>query len=188
MLVSEVKPEAETMFGYFVRSSKQIAVVGVLGVFGVGVLAQQSAATAAKPAVVTTASAPDMAALVERGKEILKATHGVGQTVVLERYDGVYAVLSVHGVTAGSEAHLRLSDFFVVIDGEATVMTGGTMVDRKENAATGEVRGTDLVGGTAHVLHKGDVLYIPAGMPHRVMEAPGQAVMAYVVKVEKAGN
>jgi len=35
------------------------------------------------------------------------------------------------------------------------------------------------------VLHKGDVLHIPAGTPHQAIEAPGQSITIFVIKVEE---
>jgi quercetin dioxygenase-like cupin family protein len=63
-------------------------------------------------------------------------------------------------------------------------MTGGTMLTPQE-LPDGEVRGTGLDGATAHALHKGDVIHIPAGIPHQAIEAPGESIIIYVIKVQQ---
>jgi mannose-6-phosphate isomerase-like protein (cupin superfamily) len=78
--------------------------------------------------------------------------------------------------------HGHFADFLIVVDGEGTEMTGGTIVDRKDGP-NGEVHGKTLEGATPHVLHKGDIIHIPAGTPHQSIEAPGQTITIYVIKV-----
>jgi quercetin dioxygenase-like cupin family protein len=63
------------------------------------------------------------------------------------------------------EVHDHETDIFYVTDGEATLVTGGTMVGGKESAP-GQHRGTDIRGGQTQKLKKGDVVTIPAGVPH----------------------
>ncbi len=70
-----------------------------------------------------------------------------------------------------------------VIDGEATFVTGGTMVGGKSTKA-GQHIGSDITGGQTHHLTKGDVIVVPAGTPHWFKEVP-HSVSYYVVKVLK---
>ena len=63
------------------------------------------------------------------------------------------------------EIHDHETDIFYVTDGEATFVTGGTIVGGKQTAP-GQTRGTDLHGGQTVRLKKGDVITIPAGVPH----------------------
>jgi glc operon protein GlcG len=81
------------------------------------------------------------------------------------------------------EVHDKETDVFYVVDGDATFVTGGTMVGGK-TTEPGQVRGTDMKGGEAHHLTKGDVIVIPAGIPHWFKEVP-KSVSYYVVKVLK---
>jgi uncharacterized RmlC-like cupin family protein len=69
-----------------------------------------------------------------------------------------------------------------VEDGEATVLTGGTVVDPKE-ASPGEMRGSGLEGATPHVIRKGDVMHISPGVPHQTVVAAGKTFTYYVIKV-----
>lgn len=81
------------------------------------------------------------------------------------------------------EVHDKETDVFYVIDGGATFVTGGTMVGGKASGP-GQIRGTDIQGGQVHHLSKGDVIVIPAGIPHWFKEVPA-SISYYVVKVLK---
>lgn len=126
------------------------------------------------------------AALITQGKTLVeKARASSGSSgVTLAEYKGHKTMLTARVKSGGAELHSRFADFLIVLDGEGTELTGGTMVDRKEGA-DGEVRGTRLEGATAHVLHKGDIVHIPAGVPHQAIEAPGESIIVYVIKVEE---
>ena len=80
-----------------------------------------------------------------------------------------------------AEQHARDTDIFYVLDGTATIVTGGTIAGGRTVAA-GEVRCPRIEGGTARTLAKGDVIVIPGGVPHWFsgVNAP---FLYYVVKV-----
>jgi mannose-6-phosphate isomerase-like protein (cupin superfamily) len=81
------------------------------------------------------------------------------------------------------EVHEKETDILYIMDGEATFVTGGTMVGGKMTKA-GQWLGTDITGGQSHHMVKGDVITIPAGMPHWFKEVP-KSVSYFVVKVLK---
>lgn len=84
-----------------------------------------------------------------------------------------------------SEVHATDTDIFVVIDGQATIVVGGEMIDPKETSA-GEIRGSGIKGGTSYLLEKGVVLTIPRNTPHWVRETlPG--FRYYVIKSSNHG-
>lgn len=80
-----------------------------------------------------------------------------------------------------SEIHTHETDIFYVLEGSATFVTGGTMVDGR-TIAPGEIRGTAILGGKTRRITKGDVIIIPAGTPHWFKDVQGP-VLYYVVKV-----
>ena len=80
-----------------------------------------------------------------------------------------------------SEVHDLDTDIIYVLDGTATVVTGGKSVDQKTIEA-GEHRGTSIEGGNTRNLKKGDVLIIPKGTPHWFKQVDG-TFLYYVVKV-----
>ena len=81
------------------------------------------------------------------------------------------------------EVHDKETDVIYVVDGTATFVTGGTMVGGKMTTP-GQFMGSDIKGGQTHHLSKGDVIVVPAGIPHWFKEVP-QSVSYYVVKVLK---
>ena len=80
------------------------------------------------------------------------------------------------------EVHQKMADIFVIEGGEADLVTGGTVVNPTNSSPT-EIRGTAIEGGTEHHVAAGDVLTIPAGMPHQMKVAPGKEVLYMAIKV-----
>lgn len=78
------------------------------------------------------------------------------------------------------EVHDDDADILYVLDGEATVVTGGRLLDGKMTAS-GEIRGSNLEGGDTRIVRKGDVMIIPAGTPHW-FKAVTNPFTYYVVK------
>lgn len=79
------------------------------------------------------------------------------------------------------EVHELDTDIIYVLDGTATIVTGGKSLDAKQ-IAPNEFRGTSVDGGETRQLKKGDVLIIPKGTPHWFKQVDG-AFLYYVVKV-----
>jgi quercetin dioxygenase-like cupin family protein len=81
------------------------------------------------------------------------------------------------------EVHDKETDTFYVLEGSATFITGGTMIGGKVSRPNQQL-GTDINGGETHHLSKGDVIVIPAGVPHWFKEVQ-QPFTYYMVKVIK---
>ena len=79
------------------------------------------------------------------------------------------------------EYHERTADVMHVVTGTATVRTGGTMVAAR-TVAPGELRAAHAEGGTDHDLAPGDVLVVPAGVPHQFVDV-SDPFLYFVVKV-----
>ena len=95
-----------------------------------------------------------------------------------------YLVSGAHRSGPGQvEVHDKEIDILYVTDGDATFVTGGTMVGGK-NTKAGQWLGTDIQGGETRRLTKGDVVVVPAGTPHWFKEVP-KSVSYFVVKVIK---
>ncbi len=80
-----------------------------------------------------------------------------------------------------AEVHELDTDIIYVLDGTATIVTGGKSVEPKQTAPN-EFRGTSVEGGETRQLKKGDVLVVPKGTPHWFKQVDG-AFLYYVVKV-----
>jgi len=79
------------------------------------------------------------------------------------------------------EVHTNEADLFYVIDGTATQILGGTVVGGKDTGP-GQIRGSKIDGGQTYHLSKGDVMWVPAGVPHWFPEIP-QPLSYLLVKV-----
>jgi mannose-6-phosphate isomerase-like protein (cupin superfamily) len=127
------------------------------------------------------------AELVERARHLRElAQKGDGSaSETLEKYPHHYTMLAFRQSSGGGELHQNFADIFFIVDGHATVVTGGKIVDEK-STGPGEIRGKSVEGGTRQEVRAGDVVHIPAGMPHQTMVAQSDTVTYFVVKVEEA--
>ena len=82
------------------------------------------------------------------------------------------------------EVHTRDTDIIYMLEGSATLVTGGTLVDAK-TIEPEEIRGRESKGGDTRIVTKGDVVVIPNGTPHWFKEVKGP-INYYVVKVRAA--
>ena len=78
------------------------------------------------------------------------------------------------------EVHTKDADIIYVLEGTATFVTGGSLVE-PHNIAADEIRGREISGGETHKLVKGDVIIVPAGTPHWFKEVTAP-FLYYVVK------
>lgn len=110
-------------------------------------------------------------------------TSGSGGTT-LGDYQSHAIKLSVRTAGGAAEVHAHEDDVFVVMEGKATLVTGGTVVQAKADGK-GETKGSSIQDGNSQTIVKGDIVHIPAGTPHQLMIAPGDAFGAIVVKVRE---
>jgi mannose-6-phosphate isomerase-like protein (cupin superfamily) len=92
--------------------------------------------------------------------------------------------ISLREVNGRVEVHQTKADVIVIQTGTATLVTGGEVIDP---APTGpnEIQGSGIKGGVKHEVGPGDVIEIPAGVPHQFFVAPGSQITYLVVKVVK---
>lgn len=94
----------------------------------------------------------------------------------------------VFGVTrsgpAPVEHHALDADIILVLDGAATFVTGGTVVDASERAPN-ERTGTGISGGDMWSLAAGDIIVVPNGVPHWFRDVRG-AIRYVAVKIRQA--
>jgi glc operon protein GlcG len=72
-----------------------------------------------------------------------------------------------------AEIHTLDTDVIYVVDGSATLVTGGKAIDTKE-IAPNEIRGSKIEGGEEHQITKGEVIVIPNGVPHQFTAVNGE--------------
>lgn len=154
-------------------------IVGAVGVSGAASAQQDEdlAIAGAKALNGNTASAP--VRFYPAGK--VDAAFGNGAVL----FDGEQSNYMIHASRRDkpglAEVHLDDADLVHVLDGTATLVTGGEVVD-SNTTAPGEIRGKEIRGGEERQLAKGDVIIVPAGTPHWFKRVNGP-FLYYVVKV-----
>lgn len=86
--------------------------------------------------------------------------------------------------TGDAEQHEDMGDFFIVRSGEATLVIGGKLHQPHE-VSPGEYRAPSIVGGEKRTIDPGDIIHIPAKMPHHVLITPGRTLSYVIVKVKE---
>ncbi len=124
--------------------------------------------------------------LRDRAKHLqeLAAAGNGSASETLATYPRHFTMLAFRSRSGAGELHQHFADIFTIVDGHATLITGGQLMDPRDTHP-GEVAGTSVAGGSAQELHVGDVVHIPAGMPHQMLVAPGDTITYFVVKVEE---
>jgi mannose-6-phosphate isomerase-like protein (cupin superfamily) len=99
--------------------------------------------------------------------------------------DNGLIVLANRAVQRDAELHEKTNHVFIIVDGEATFVTGGKLMNPR-NTAPGQTRAEGIEGGDVHHLSKGDVITIPANTPHwwKDTSATG-SVGYYAVNIEQ---
>jgi mannose-6-phosphate isomerase-like protein (cupin superfamily) len=69
--------------------------------------------------------------------------------------------------------HASSIDIWVTTAGTATAITGGQLVDGKKRPNVDDEAGSAIRGGVERPLKTGDVLYVPAGVPHGFTDIKG---------------
>ena len=142
-------------------------------------------------AMLFTGAAVWIAAAVSLGGGVPAAVHYIGHdkvTAVMSKggpivSDPGLVVLAQRRQAGEVEFHEHTNHVFIVVEGEATLVVGGNMVDAKRTAP-GQMRAPSAEGGTTYHLSKGDVITIPAKTPHWFKEVPTKTVAYYAVNIE----
>jgi glc operon protein GlcG len=135
-------------------------VVGAVGVSGDTPQVDEEIAIAGAAALTRSATAASVTFIPS--SQVTRA-FAKGEPLV---ETGAYKVhASFRDAPGKAEVHQRDTDIIYVLEGGATIVTGGTVVDGS-TTATDEIRGSAIRGGEERQLAKGDVLIVPSGVPH----------------------
>jgi mannose-6-phosphate isomerase-like protein (cupin superfamily) len=102
----------------------------------------------------------------------------------LASYGNLAVMLSVRTTNGGGEIHQHFDDLMIVQQGSATLVTGGTLADPKTEP-NGEIRGTSVQNGISQTITVGDIVIVPAGVPHQLLIPPGTTYSAMVAKIKE---
>jgi len=121
------------------------------------------------PTVVTYVPHDKVSATMAKGGQII-GDHGL-------------IVLAQRRTAGEVEVHEKTNHVFIIVEGEATFVTGGTLVDARDTVP-GQRRAPSVQGGDSHHLTKGDVITIPAKTPHWFKEVPTKTIAYYAINTE----
>ena len=123
----------------------------------------------------TFSSAADVQALIAKAKSERKD----GQPMVAERILRLapYSANLEYRASVGPAAiHEKEAEVFYVIDGAATMVTGGKLTDEKRTNPE-NLSGTGIEGGESRNVAKGDFIIVPENTPHWFSKIDGVLVL-----------
>ncbi len=122
----------------------------------------------------TFASAADVEALLAKAKSQRKDQPLVSENILqLAPYS---ANLEYRASVGPAAVHEKEAEIFYVIEGSATMMTGGKLVDEKRTNAA-NLTGTAIEGGMSRKVAKGDYIIVPENTPHWFSAIDGTVVL-----------
>lgn len=101
----------------------------------------------------------------------------------LGTYDNHLIGISHREGDGSAEVHETQTDIMIVDEWKAMLVVGGTMVAPK-TIKPHEVRGTSIEGGETKEIGPGDIIHIPANIPHQLKIATGSKFTYLVIKVD----
>jgi len=117
--------------------------------------------------------------------ESLARTQDGSASAKLSEYPNHYTMVALRHRNGGAEIHEHFADIFIVVEGHATLLTGGSVLAPK-TVSPGETKGTSVQGGSPQELKEGDVVHIPAGVPHQLLLPEGGSFVYFVIKVRES--
>lgn len=129
--------------------------------------------------LLTAAGAPTVVTYVHHDK--VSATMAKGGAIIED--PGGLRVLAQRRGVGEAEVHATTNHVFIIVEGDATFVTGGTLAGAKQTAPD-QIRASSIQGGQTHHLTKGDVITVPAKTPHWWKEVQTQTIAYYAVNTE----
>jgi mannose-6-phosphate isomerase-like protein (cupin superfamily) len=84
--------------------------------------------------------------------------------------------------TSPAAVHEKDAELMVVLEGTGNIVTGGKLVDEKRNNAN-NLGGSSIAGGSSQAVVKGDMLIVPANVPHQVIPTGGAPIVLMTLHV-----
>jgi mannose-6-phosphate isomerase-like protein (cupin superfamily) len=129
-------------------------------------------------AIKTFASAADVKALIAKAKSERKDNQPLVAEHILQL--APYNVNLEYRTAVGPAAvHEHEAEIFYVIDGSATMITGGKLANEKRANAE-NLNGTGVEGGMSRPIAKGDFIVVPENTPHWFSKINGTLILMSV--------
>jgi len=132
-------------------------------------------AAAQTPDLKTFASSSDIAAMIAKAKAERKPDQPLFAQPIL-KLAPYTASLEYRGAVGPAAVHETEAEMFYVIEGSATLVTGGKLVNEKRTNAA-NLTGTAIEGGSARPVAKGDFVIVPENTPHWFSPINGTIVL-----------
>ncbi len=143
--------------------------LAVVAISATALMAQQ-----APPPEKLFSSSSDVAALMAEAKAEHKDQALITKRILnLAPYN---ANLEYRSAVANAAVHETEAEMFYVIDGSATLVTGGKLKDEKRTNAE-NLSGSGIENGNARDIAKGDFVMVPQGTPHWFSKINGTLVL-----------
>jgi quercetin dioxygenase-like cupin family protein len=136
----------------------------------------------ASAALATAAMAQDSYMVMPKASQQFKPGPGdLYRQQLLLNHKNSQANITIREKNGQAELHAAWEDHIFALEGEATLVLGGT-VENGKTTGPGETRGDSIKGGKSFTMHPGDYFYVPINTPHQMMVAAGKSIKYAVVK------
>ena len=165
---------------------RTLSIVTVVGIAAMAIAQQPNQQQAQRPEKTFT-SAADVEAMIAKAKNERKPDQGnfSQPLLVLAPYTTALEY-RVEGVDTPATLHEKEAELIYVVDGAATLTTGGKLVGEKRTNAS-NLSGTAVEGGSPRRISKGDYIFIPENTPHSFTKTQGRLVIMSI-HVPRAGS
>jgi mannose-6-phosphate isomerase-like protein (cupin superfamily) len=138
-----------------------------------GAFAQQAAPPSAASSR-TMVSAADVTAMIAKAKSERKDQALLAQSMIqLAPYN---VSLEYRAAVGNAAVHETEAEMFYVIDGSATLVTGGKLT-KESRTNPANLTGSGIEGGVTRKVAKGDFIMVPEGTPHWFSAIDGTVVL-----------
>lgn len=147
--------------------------IGLL--FTAAAFAATTLAQSAAPPPKTFASAADVEALIAKAK----SGHKPSQPLIAQRILQLapYNVNLEYRTSVGpASIHEKEAELFFVIDGSATMVTGGKLTEEKRTNPN-NLSGVGIEGGESRQIAKGDYIIVPENTAHWFSKIDGTLIL-----------
>ena len=132
--------------------------------------------------LATAAMAQDSYLVMPKASQQFKAGPGnLYRQQLLLNHKNSQANITIREKDGQAELHAAWEDHIFALEGEATLVLGGT-VENGKTTGPGETRGDGIKGGKSFPMHPGDYFYVPINTPHQMQVAAGKTFKYAVVK------
>jgi mannose-6-phosphate isomerase-like protein (cupin superfamily) len=139
------------------------------------VLTWAAVVAVAQQPMKTFISSADVTALIAKAK----AERKDGQPIVAQpllQLAPYTASLEYRASVGNAAVHEKEAEMFYVVDGSATLVTGGKLANETRTNAE-NLTGTAIEGGTSRAVAKGDFVIVPENTPHWFSPINGTLVL-----------